>query len=143
MGNDLRKTYFVLLVPAVIGLIFIYLAKELRLISITQTDTLKFFGPLIFIASVSFAIALPIFFRTLFAHKLRDKKEVLKEDWVTFERHLIYIALVTPYLIMPALLLEIPSFYFGGTVLMALYAAYYFYPSDKKMLFEQRIFRIK
>lgn len=141
MVNALRKTYFILLVPAILGLVLIYLAKALSLISVGHTDTLKFLGPLIFVASVSSAVAVPIFFRTLFAHKVRDKKYVPQDDLIKFERHLISISLATPYLMIPALLFEIPRFYFGGTFLMALYAAYYFYPSERRIQFERRIFR--
>jgi hypothetical protein len=143
MVGELKKIYFTLLVPAVLGLVLIYLAKTLELFSITKTDYLKFVAPLIFVASVAFAVALPIFFRTLFAHKLRDEKSVSQVDLIKFERKLIHIALVTPYLILPAYILEIPSFYFGGTILMALYAGYYYYPSEKRVQFEKRVFRVE
>ena len=143
MIAELRKTYFTLLVPAILGLVFIYLAKTLELFSIIQVEFLKFLAPFIFVASVAFAVALPIFFRTLFAHRRRDEKSVSELDLIKFERTLIYISLVTPYLILPAYLFEIPGLYFGGTVLMALYAVYYYYPSERRVRFEKRIFRVK
>jgi len=42
-----------------------------------------------------------------------------------------------------AYLLEFPRFYLAGTVLMALYAVYYYYPSKKRIQFERKIFRVK
>jgi hypothetical protein len=143
MVGELKKTYFTLLLPAVLGIVLIYLAKTLELFSIPKIDFLKFVAPLIFVASVAFAVALPIFFRTLFAHKLRDEKSVSQVVLVKFERKLLYIVLVTPYLILPAYILKIPSFYFGGTILMALYAGYYYYPSEKRVQFEKRVFRVQ
>lgn len=143
MVAELRKTYFTLLLPAALGIVLIYLTKTLELFSIPKTDSLKFVAPLIFVASVAFAVALPIFFRTLFAHKLRDEKSVSRVDLVKFERNLLYTALVTPYLILPAYVLEIPSFYLGGTILMALYAGYYYYPSERRIQFEKRVFRVQ
>ncbi|MGD8229719.1 MAG: hypothetical protein PVI20_18225 [Desulfobacteraceae bacterium] len=143
MVGELKKTYFTLLLPAVLGIAFIYLAKTLELFSSPKTDILKFVSPLIFVASVGFAVALPIFFRALFAHKHRNEKGVSQADLIKFERNLLYIALVTPYLILPAYILEIPSFYFGGTMLMALYAGYYYYPSERRVQFEKRVFRVQ
>lgn len=141
MVGELKKTYFALLLPAVLGIVLIYLAKTFELFSSPKTDILKSVSPLIFVASVAFAVALPIFFRTLFAHKRRNEKSVPQADLIRFERNLLYIALVAPYLILPAYILEIPSFYFGGTILMALYAVYYYYPSEKRIQFERRVFR--
>jgi hypothetical protein len=143
MVGELKKTYFTLLLPAVLGLILSYVAKTFELFSIPRIDILKFVSPLIFVASVAFAVALPIFFRTLFAHKRRHEKSVPQGDLIKFERNLLYIALVAPYLILPAYILEIASFYFGGTILMALYAGYYYYPSEKRIQFERRIFRVQ
>ena len=143
MVAELIKTYFTLLVPAILGLIFIYLAKTLELFTIIQVESLKFLAPFIFVASVAFAVALPIFFRTLFVHRRREEKSVSERDLIKFERTLIYISLVTPYLILPAYLFEIPGLYFGGTVLMALYAVYYYYPSERRVRFEKRTFRVK
>ena len=143
MVGELRKTYFTLLVPAILGLAFIYIAKTLELFSISHIESLKFLAPFIFVASVASAVALPIFFRTIFAHRMRDEKSVSQLDLIKFQRTLIYISLITPYLILPAYLFEVPRFYLGGTVLMALYAAYYYFPSEKRIQFEKRIFRVE
>jgi hypothetical protein len=143
MVGELKKTYFTLLVPAVLGLVLIYLAKTLELFTIGPIESMKFLAPLIFVVSVASAVALPIFFRTLFAHRMRDEKSVPQAELIKFERKLIHTALVTPYLILPAYILEIPSFYFGGTILMALYAGYYYYPSERRIQFEKRVFRVQ
>ena len=90
-----------------------------------------------------FAVALPIFFRTLFAHKIRHQKSTSEAELIKFERNFLYIALVAPYLMLVAYLLEFPRFYLAGTVLMALYAVYYYYPSKKRIQFERKIFRVK
>ncbi len=143
MVGELKKTYFTLLVPAILGLVFIYIVKTLELFSISHIESLKFLAPFIFAASVASAVALPIFFRTIFAHRMRDEKSVSQLDLIKFQRTLIYISLITPYLILPAYLFEFPRFYLGGTVLMALYAAYYYFPSEKRIQFEKRIFRVE
>jgi len=104
---------------------------------------MELFAPLVFVLSVIFAIAFPILFRVIFAHKLRFKKGISKNDLILFERKCIYIALVAPYLAFIAYLFGSERFFLVGTFLMALYAAYYFYPSKKRIEFEKRIFRVK
>ena len=143
MVDKLRRTYFTLLIPAIVGFIAISAAKKFNLVEFGYITSLELIAPLVFVLSVVFAIAWPIFFRTLFAHKIRHQKSIPEIDLIKFERHFLYIALVTPYLTLAAYLLEFPSFYLAGTVLTALYAVYYYYPSKKRIQFERRIFRVK
>jgi Ca2+/Na+ antiporter len=143
MVNDIRRTYFILLTPAIAGFIVISIVKKLNLLEVGQIAFQEIFAPLVFVLSVVFAIAWPIFFRTLFAHKMRQKKRVSEVDLIKFERNFLFIALVTPYLTLIAYLFEFPRFYLAGTVLMALYAVYYYYPSKKRIQFERRIFKVK
>jgi hypothetical protein len=143
MVNELKKIYFALLVPAVIGLFAIVLAKKSEFITFGQIEFLGVIATLTFILAVFFSIGLPIFYRSLFAHKMRDRSSVSQDELVNFERSLILISLITPYLTWIGYLLEFPRFHFAGTVLMAIYAVYYFYPSKKRIQFEKRIFRVK
>ena len=143
MIDELRRTYIVLLIPAIVGFIFFFIAKKFHLISFGPFKFQEFLGPSLFIASVIFAIALPILFRTLFAHKVRDQKSVSEAALLRFERSFLYITLVTPYVTLAGYLFALPRFYLAGTVLMALYAVYYYYPSEKRITFEKRIFRVR
>ena len=146
MAKELRRSYLALMIPAVLALALVTGIKTLEWAPHLPTypsGLLRFLAPVFFVLSVFFAIALPIFLRTLFAHRVRDRKAVPESDWLKFERSLIRIALVTPYLVLPAYLFEFPRFYLAGTVLMALYAVYYFYPSGKRTRFERRMFRVE
>jgi hypothetical protein len=143
MGEDLKRTYFILLVPAVLGFIVLFLSLKLNWIDLKLYQVPKILALTLFVLSVVFAVALPIFYRTLFANKIRHHTEISEAEWLKFERNSIRIALVTPYLTLAAHLLELPRFHLSGTILMALYAVYYFYPSKKRIAFERRIFRVK
>lgn len=140
---ELRKTYFFLFVPVVVGLVVIYLAKKYKFLTLDHIAFLNVVAALTFLLAVVFAIGLPIFIRSLFAHKMRDRTHVSREELIKFERTLIIISMVTPYLTLIGYLLEFPRFYFSGIVLTALYAIYYYYPSEKRIQFERRIFRVK
>ena len=145
MAKELKRDYLRLMIPAVVALALLLGVKALELIPVRTLLSLgsqPFFAPFVFVLSVIFAVALPIFYRSLFAHRVRDEKSVPVKKWLRFERTLIHLSLVTVYLVLPACLFEFPRFYLAGTVLMALYAGYYFYPSRKRIEFERRLFRV-
>jgi len=141
MIDELRRTYFRLLVPVIVGFVVYFVAKTYDLFDFGPTKFHEILAPLLFILSVVFSIALPIFLRTVFAHSVRHQKNVPEADLLKFERTFLYIALVTPYITLAGYILELPRFYLGGTVIMALYAVYYYFPSQKRIQFERRIFR--
>jgi hypothetical protein len=143
MAPDLKRTYFTLLLPAVAGFILIFVLDHLHLVDLNIPRIPGVIPPAIFIASACFAVALPIFYRTLFANKRRHQTRTNESDWTRFERNLLYIALVTPYIGLIAQILRLPRFHMAGTIIMALYAVYYYYPSKKRIEFERRIFRVK
>lgn len=143
MSHVLKRTYFTLLLPAVAGFILILALQNSQLVrfSIPQIPSVLSF--IIFIISVCFAVALPIFYRTVFANKRRHQTSTAEDDWLKFERNLLYIAMATPYVALIAQILRLPRFHLAGTIIMALYALYYYYPSKKRIDYEQRIFRVK
>jgi hypothetical protein len=142
MTKKLKKAYFMLLSPAGFGIIIIFVAKTYNFLKLGNFEFLGIIAPFVFILSVIFAVALPIFYRTLFVHRVRHLKNLSENNLIKFELNLLYFALVTPYLTLIAFLLELPRFYLAGSVLMALYAVYYYYPSQKRIRFEKRIFRV-
>jgi len=143
MIKKLKKTYFSLLIPAMVGFICIYLSKKFNFFNFDQPQFISILAPFVFVLSVIFGIAAPIFFRSLFAHKMRNEKSTTESKLIRFEQSLIRIALVTPYLGLIAYFFEFQKFYFTATFLVTLYAVYYFYPSQKRIAFEKRIFRVK
>jgi uncharacterized membrane protein YtjA (UPF0391 family) len=143
MAGELRKAYFMLLMPAVVGFIVLFSIRSFQPLDLGPFQFQGVIAAALFILSVIFAIGLPIFLRSLFAHKVRDQKYVPEGDLLQFERTFLYIALITPYVTLAAFLFEISRFYCAGTVIMALYAVYYYYPSERRIQFERRIFRVK
>lgn len=143
MASKLKRTYFNLLIPAIAGFIIVFFIRQLNLVHSDLYHVPNALAPIIFILSAVFAVALPIFYRTLFANKIRHQTKTSETDWLKFEQNLIRIALVTPYLTVSAYFLQLPEFHLAGSTLASLYAAYYFYPSEKRIAFERRIFRVK
>ena len=143
MVNELRKTYFACLIPAAVGFLILYTTRTLDLTPWEPARPPQAIGVSIFILSFFFAIALPIFMRAMFAHKMQDRKTIGEGELIRFERYLIAMAMVTPYLSLTAYFLELPGFYFSGSFIAALYGVYYYFPSTKRINFEKKIFRVK
>ena len=143
MTKKLKKTYLTFLLPAILGFTLAGGAKAYDLIEIGSNNFIQIAGPIIFILCIALAIAFPIFYRTLFAHKHRDLLSVSDKKLLKFERALINVAMITPYLALVAYFFELPRFYTASAFLIGLYAVYYFYPSKKRIAFERRIFRVK
>jgi Ca2+/Na+ antiporter len=143
MTDKLKKTYFSLLVPSLFGFAIASWAKAYDFIEIGSANFIAIAGPLIFILCIVLAIAFPIFYRALFAHKSRDLINLSENKFLRFERTLIDVVMITPYLALAAYFLELPRFYTASAILIGLYAVYYFYPSKTRIGFEKRIFRVK
>ena len=143
MTDALKKTYFIFLLPSILGFTLAGGAKAYDLIEIGSDNFIEIAGPIIFILCIALAIAFPIFYRALFAHKSRDLIHVSEKKLFKFERTLINVVMITPYLALIAYFFDLPRFYTASAILMGLYAAYYFYPSKTRVAFEKRIFRVK
>lgn len=143
MTNELKKTYFIFLLPSILGFTLAGGAKAYDLIEIGWFNFIEIAGPLIFILGIVLAIAFPIFYRALFAHKSRDLINLSEKKLLRFERTLINVVMITPYLALIAYFFELPRFYTASAILIGLYAVYYFYPSETRIGFERRIFRMK
>jgi hypothetical protein len=143
MASDLKRIYFSLLLPAVAGYIAVFALQYFHLIDWNISDLPPQIPPFVFIISVCFAVAFPILYRTVFANKMRHHTHTTEEEWLKFERNLLYIAMTTPYVSLISQILRLPRFHLGAVIIMALYAVYYYYPSKKRINYERRIFRVK
>lgn len=141
MDKELKTTYFRLLGPAVLAIVTIFVAQQAGYLVGAGAHWSAWLGPTLFILAGTFAIALPIFYRTLFLHRIRHQRRTPAAALLAFERRFLFLAMVPAYLAAIAYALEITYFHFVGTVLMALYAAYYYYPSPQRIASEKRLFR--
>jgi len=139
----LKRQYIKTTLP-VAGLFLVFgLARQLDFITAGQFVVPSALHSVVFVLSVIAAIAGPVFFRTLFAHSMRKKKEVPAKEFLSFQKKLLWISLITPYFAFAAVLCDFSRFYAAAIVLMALYAVYYYFPSKNRIHFDRVIFRVK
>lgn len=142
MLKKLKKHYLIFIIPALILFLLFGLAKVFELFFAGQFTIPSFFAVFFFVISSITAIAGPLFLRTLFAHTMRNEKQVSVNNFLKFEKRLICISMLTPYFALIAVICEFEKFYFTGIIIMSLYAVYYYFPSKKRIDFDKKIFRI-
>ena len=141
---SLKKIYLTALVPVVLSIVTMGILEKgfsIPLIPVMRVPV--YFSPIVFVTAVLMGLVLPLLLRTLFAKKAALEGKVSTTAFFRFQRQLLISAMVTPYLGITALVLELQKFYVSATLLMALYAVYYYYPSQRRIDFDKRIFRIK
>jgi len=142
MDRQLKKHYVFLLLPAAMGFILVYSAKMLGYYLVPKFQAHALVPALVFILAGLFAIALPIFYRSYFAHIHRHRIRVSAKELASMELHTIALIMAAPYLALLAYGFNLPRFHLCGTLLIAFYAVYYFYPSKKRMDFQKKLYRI-
>ncbi len=139
----LQKIYFWQLLPAVVFIAIAYLLRYYFKLSDTESvPSLTVSVVVTTLAGVA-GIAAPVFFRSYFVYKNRDKKQILPDDFLSFERLLLTTALMSPYFLIISILINMNETANMLIALFALYAVYYYFPTEKKVRFEMKIFRIK
>ena len=123
-------------------MVLVYLGQFLGIFGQIEKEFSKALSVTLLVLTALFSVALPIFYRSLFANKVKDMKSITVNEFLKFEKNLIIIAMVAPYFLVFTVLLNLSGFYFGTIVIIALYAAYYYYPSEKRIKFEKKLFRI-
>jgi len=143
MQPILKRQYTIIIIPALCLFLVFGLARQLNFITSGQFVISSVLHSMVFILSAITAIAGPLFFRTLFAHSMRKQSQVPAKEFLSFQKKILWISMITPYLAFIAVLCDFPRFFAAAIVLMALYAVYYYFPSQKRINFDQKIFRVK
>ena len=144
MRNKLKRKYYFLVLPALLIALILIIFEQYYIFQINPTQSItNTISPAIFILTAILALALPILYRSIFNNSIKDNKDLTVEKLLHFESRTVYIIAITPYLVLLAYVLQLPQFYFAGTVLFSLYGLYFYYPSEKRIENEKRIYRVK
>jgi hypothetical protein len=65
------------------------------------------------------------------------------EEFLRFERIQMGLVMTSVYVASAGYLVDITRFHFAGAFLCALYGAYYYFPSQRRVDHERRIFRVR
>ena len=139
--NSLLSTYRRWLLPAGLALACIWAARQTGVLAISSSAVDAVAGPAVFIAAIASALALPLLHRGHFVHRVQGLKGVPAEELLGFERTQLRLVLLSWYAAAIGYHLDVSVFHFGGAFLAALYGAYFYYPTRRRVSRELVIFR--
>ena len=100
-------------------------------------------GPTVFITAIVLAVALPLLYRIRFVKAVEGSRSVDAEAFVPFQLNLMTLALVSSYAAAAGYMAGVSNFHFSGAFLASLYGAYYYFPSERRVAQEMRLFRVR
>lgn len=129
-------------IPAIATALLFFARKTNRLhpFEIELGTTL---GPWLLFLAITLAVAMPIFLRTLFAHRLRDAQYTSLKDFYRLQKRLLFVSIAATYLLPVVPLVVLPAFYQSAVILAALYGLYFHFPSVRRITFDYKIFRVR
>jgi hypothetical protein len=135
----LRKFYWISLSPALmfLGLLFLVVETPFDPGRASRLVTVIFL-----IAGGMLAIAVPVWQRILFSRNITQNNSVDIVSFVRFQKRLMVSGLLTAYLVPLGFVCNISQVPFFWIIILALYGTYYYYPSQKRIRMDCRIFRI-
>jgi hypothetical protein len=143
ISKYLKRRYLLQLIPAVIlmGLLYLF-GDQLRWQGATPGHG-NLINDILVALAAAIGIAFPVFFRSYFVFKIRHKKGISEAIFIRFEKIQMTFALITPYFLVFSIAFDKTNKANIFITILALYAAYYYFPSVRKVKFEMKIFRIK
>lgn len=142
LRRRLRKSYLTLATPAAAAILTIELLRDFGgFEGVRPPGTASLEVP-VFVLAASTGLALPILYRALFVSVHRQHMHVPIDLLYRFEHNTTILAMLTPYCAVIASLFSFDAFYAVGIFLFTLYAAYFFYPSQRRVEAEMRMFRV-
>lgn len=138
--KQLLKLYLLMLAPAAV--VLGAWAAYRNLVAIPDPIAHEVMGPVCFIGSWVTALALPLLLRDRFVKSVAAQKSVEPGPFLAFEKNCLVAGLSSALFAVAAYVCSVEIFYFAGAFLGALYAAYYYFPTEQRVAHEMRLFRV-
>jgi hypothetical protein len=143
MSKKLKKFYFILLVPLILGFEVLDWTSAHKFIELIPPKFSETAGSLLFILCGAFSIAFPISYRSLFAYKSESNSGLSQKEFLKFERTLIGFTMVATFIALLEYIYELPRFYTAGAIFFSLCALFFLFPSHRRIASDQKIYKVK
>ena len=143
LHSRLRKSYFALAAPAAAAVLTIELLRDFGGFERFRLPVAPALEVPVFVLAAATGLALPILYRALFVAVHRKRMHVSIDLLYRYEYNTVILAMLTPYSAVVASLFSFDAFYTAGIFLFTLYAAYFYYPSRRRVVSEMRMFRVR
>lgn len=143
MQQQLRRLYFIFATPAAAAILTIELLRDFGGFEGIRLPGSASLEVPVFVLAAATGLALPILYRAIFVSVHRQRMHMPIDLLYRFEYNTTILAMLTPYSAVIATLFSFDAFYSTGIFLFTLYAAYFHYPSQRRVGSEMRIFRVQ
>ncbi len=142
MQKKLLNLYFHLFIPfVVLVIVFTLIEKYGIFLGIFETNKIGRTALILFSAFTG--IIFPIWNRLILVKKMRDDKKIDYARFYDFEQLQIIVPLTTLYIVLLGYFMKVPKVQEFVLAIIGFYAAYYSFPSEKRISLDRKIFRIK
>ena len=142
MEKEIQSYYFKVILPAVVCCLSIFILESMQIdVFLGQSSKVGTF--LLILLAALFSIVGPLWFRIFFIRKVKGQHEVFVEQFMKFEKTFILIAELSLYVVLIAYVFRVPKTQMVFIALFGFYAAYYYFPSFKRINHEKKLFRVK
>ncbi len=142
MQKKLLKLYLQLFIPFVL-LVVVFSLVEYYGTYLGFFNINKIGRTALIIFTAFTGIIFPIWNRLLLVKKMRDTKEISNARFFEFEQLQIIVPLTTLYFVLFGHFMQVPKVQEFVIAIFGFYAAYYSFPSEKRIKLDKKIFRIK
>lgn len=104
---------------------------------------IRIIGILLLVLSVTFGVALPVFFRTVFHSKYVKHKSVSISEYLSYQRGIITVCSTAVISASISYLFIVSPLYMYGSILAALYGVYSAIPFNEKIMKELKIYKLE
>ena len=142
MQKKLLRHYLIINLPGIAAFIILYILVKFH-VNIFFPVQQGWVQVIMMIASGLFAVVLPLWYRILFVNRMKGKANTGKPRFMQFERDFLALASVSVYILVAGFILALPRIPLSVMVLFVIYALYFYFPSEKRIRSEKKMFRVE
>ena len=141
--NDLQRYYRKLMIPIILLVMISVVIKTVFPVQWISDERAKAFGILLFALSTISSLVGPLLYRLILIRRFKLHHHVPRKNFLSFQKNTLRIALTTFYIFILALITSASDLVYIGIFLLSLYSAYFYFPSQRRIDFEMRLFRVE
>ncbi|WP_462324159.1 hypothetical protein [Desulfoplanes sp.] len=142
LTKNFQQWYLAVLTPACLAMVVLAACRTLGVELLAEQAGRPVTMSLLVLAGV-LAFALPLWLRILFCRTQTGKSGIGLDGFIVFEKRFILAGVLATYMVPLGYLCNLPQVPLFWIMLFALYAGYYYFPSQKRIDLEVKIFRVQ
>ena len=142
MVKEMQKFYYSWATPGVV-LVIIFFILDFFEINFYLGESSHTISITLLLFAALFSVILPLWFKLMFVKRVKGLKNVDRRSFIKFEKVFVLISSFSIYVVVVAYIFQTPQWLMLIIALFSLYSLYFYFPSEKRIKMESKIFRVK